>query len=484
MGVMRQNGCFIWRKHGFCATKIPMPKIISEEELTPLVAAAAGLDPPFSLEELQSVVGRDVPRRTLQRRLALLVGQGRLLPEGERGGRRYRMRELARVVQAVAEDASVDRDTISLSTAAREVRKSVTRSIASRRPVGYQTSFLEKYVPNVSAYLQPAQRRRLAELGQVGGEGQRAGTYFRKVLGRLLIDLSWNSSRLEGNTYSLLETERLLEMGDAAEGKDAREAQMILNHKAAIELLAEQADEIGFNRYTLCNLHALLSDNLLPDPRAGGRLRDAPVGISGTVYHPLEVPQVIEEQFQQLLAKAHAIEDALEQAFFVMVHLPYLQPFEDVNKRVSRLAANIPLVQRNLCPLSFVDVPQDDYLNGTIGVYELNRVEYLRDVFVWAYERSCARYSAVRQSLGEPDKFRMKYRVHIGTLVADVVRSLKDKGQAARLIANQVTGLAPVADRKRLIETVETELSGLHEGNIARYRLRPSEYHAWRANWR
>ena len=95
-------------------------------------------------------------------------------------------------------------------------------------------------------------------------DGERpAGTYARQLFSRLLIDLSWNSSRLEGNTYSLLETERLLHLGEAAEGKDAREAQMILNHKAAIELLVDQASETGFNRYTILNLHGLLSDNLL-----------------------------------------------------------------------------------------------------------------------------------------------------------------------------------------------------------------------------
>ena len=124
-----------------------------------------------------------------------------------------------------------------------------------------------------------------------------AGTFGRQLLNRLLIDLSWNSSRLEGNTYSLLETERLLELGEAAEGKDASEAQMILNHKAAIELVVEQASETGFNRYTMLNLHALLSDNLL-DPQACGRLRRIPVGIKDSVYHPLEVPQLVEECFQ------------------------------------------------------------------------------------------------------------------------------------------------------------------------------------------
>jgi hypothetical protein len=208
---------------------------------------------------------------------------------------------------------------------------------------------------------------------------------------------------------------------------------VILNHKAAIELLVEQAEEIGFNRYTLLNLHALLSDNLLSDPQAGGRLRTIPVAIEGTVYQPLAIPQVIDKCFQQILDTATALADPSEQAFFAMVHLPYLQPFEDVNKRVSRLAANIPLIRQNLCPLSFVDVPERAYIDGILGVYELNRSELLRDVFVWAYERFCARYSAVRQSLGEPDPFRLRYRQKIAEIVAEVVRERMDRKLAGRL---------------------------------------------------
>ncbi len=95
-----------------------------------------------------------------------------------------------------------------------------------------------------------------------------------------------------------------------------------------------------------------------------------------------------------ILNHKNAIEDPYEQAFFAMVHLPYLQPFEDVNKRVSRLAANIPLIKNNLKPLSFNEVPQDAYINGTLGVYELNRVDMLKEVFIWAYERSCDQYKS------------------------------------------------------------------------------------------
>ena len=166
------------------------------------------------------------------------------------------------------------------------------------------------------------------------------------------------------------------------------------------------------------------------------------------------------------------------------MHLAYLQPFQDVNKRVSRLAANLPLVRGNLCPLSFVDVPGRAYIDGVLAVYELNRVELLRDVFVWAYERSSARYSAVRQSLGEPDPFRLRYRPLVVELVAAVVRGGMGKNAAIALVRQRAAEEVPPPDQSRLVEVAETELMSLHEGNIARYRLRPAEYQAWRQGWR
>jgi hypothetical protein len=289
---------------------------------------------------------------------------------------------------------------------------------------------------------------------------------------------------LEGNTYSLLETERLLFSGEAASGRDAKEGQMILNHKQAIEFLITSADETGFNRYTLLNLHAMLSDNLLADPMASGRLRSIAVGISQTVFLPLEGPQRIEERFQQILDTASVIADPFEQAFFAMVHLPYLQPFEAVNKRVSRLAANLPLIKRNLCPLSFVDVPQPTYISALLGIYELNQVALLREVFVWAYKRSCARYSAVRQSLGEPDPFRVQYRALIADAVTHVVRTQLGKASAIAHVRRCAETQIPGKDQAGFIEVTETQLMSLHEGNIARYRLRPSEFEAWRLAWR
>ncbi len=454
-----------------------MPRRVPEEELDTIVSVVAAHPHSVRVSAIREGLPHEMPVRMLQRRLALLVKQKRLIAEGRGKGRRYRAPS-SDAVAPTEKELYPD-----ISSEARAIRDRVRAPIQQRTPVGYQRAFLDAYQPNVTHYLPAEVHQHLLEIGRLPGDDRPAGTFARTIYDRLLIDLSWNSSRLEGNTYSLLETERLIEFGEAADGKDALEAQMILNHKAAIELLVGQADEIGFNRYTILNLHALLSDNLLADPQASGRLRNMPVGIKGTVYYPLEIPQLIEECFESILDTAAAISDPFEQAFFALAHLAYLQGFQDVNKRVARLAVNIPLIHGNLCPLSFVDVPERAYIDGVLAVYELNRVELLRDVFVWAYERSSARYSAVRQSFGEPDPLRLRYRALIDEAVASVVRAKMDKKAAIALVRQRAEAQVPPSHQARFIEIVETNLMHLHEGNIARFSLHPAECRAWRQGW-
>jgi hypothetical protein len=166
-----------------------------------------------------------------------------------------------------------------------------------------------------------------------------------------------------------------------------------------------------------------------------------------------------------------------------MTQLPYLQPFDDVNKRVSRMAANIPFIRANLSPLSFTELPRDLYTHAMLGVYELNRVELLRDVFIWSYERSAARYAAVRQSLGEPDPFRLRYREALRAIVGNVVHEAMDRPSAAKHVVEWTAANIEERDRQQFREIAETELLGLHEGNFARYGIRPAEFAAWREVW-
>ena len=462
-----------------------MPKLVPAEELRTIEKLVSSFPEGIQVGTIRQKLPFTLPTRMLQRRLKHLCDQGQINSRGSGKGKSYypatpfMMKEQAAQFEPMPATGEIN-----LSAKAEEIKALIQQPLFQRTSVGYIPEFLQNYRPNQSYYLPTEVREELANIGHVGPSHLPAGTHLRKVMDRLLIDLSWNSSRLEGNTYSLLETQRLFELGESAEGKTTEDTQMILNHKAAIEMLADQAGEIGFNRYTVCNLHAILSDNLLPDLSSCGRIRDVGVGIGGSVYRPLGVPQQIEEYFLEILSKATLIANPFEQAFFTMVHLPYLQPFEDVNKRVSRLVANIPMVIHNLCPLSFIDVPQRDYVSGLLGVYELNRVDYLRDVFVWAYRRSASRYAAIVQSIGQPDPFRLKYRVPIKNLVRGIVEQVLDKKQAAKNIAQFAATDIPETQRARFIEAVETELISLHEGNIARFQLRPSSFQKWQPYWR
>ncbi len=439
----------------------------------------------LALRELEARLTDVASRRSLQRKLNGWERKGLVRAVGIRRGRRYLpasplgLADATAVAPVTTTLSSTDDGGVPLSMAARELRAMVKRPMADRAPIGYQREFLDDYTPGVTQYLMESLRRHLHELGRTPDDQRPAGTYARDILNRLLIDLSWSSSRLEGNTYSLLDTKELIEHGNAAPGKDAKETQMILNHKAAIELLVDSAEEIGVNRYTITNLHALLADNLLDQPAYAGRLRETPIGISASSYIPTAIPQLISEMFELLLTKAAAIRDPFEQSLFLMVQLPYLQPFVDANKRTSRLAANISLIKGNLVPLSFIDVPESVYIDGLIGVYEHTRVELLRDLFVWAYERSCRRYKTVRDSLPEPDRFRLKYRDVLIEVVGEIIR------RGLKPTAEEIDALAlPLVlpeDREQFRDLVLVDIARLHEGNIARFRLRPNEFRRWQA---
>lgn len=430
----------------------------------------------LSIEQITDQLDFSIERRTLQRRLRELKENDLVTVSGEGRATRYSLK------QKQIETSELKKHLIPLSPQGMEILDMISHPAAARAPVGYDRSFLENYRPNRDSYLTSKDREKLAEIGRTQGNNQPAGTYAKQILHRLLIDLSWNSSRLEGNTYSLLDTERLIHDGTAALDKSPKETQMILNHKDAIEYLVDASEEIGFNRHTILNLHALLSNNLLPDPAASGRLREFGVGITNSVFTPLGIPQLISEFFDLILEKANLIKDPFEQVFFVLVHFPYLQPFDDVNKRVSRLAANIPLNRHNLAPLTFMDVPEEYYIRGILGIYELTRIELFKDVFMWAYQRSALRYAAVRQSLGEPDVFRLQYRDKIQEVILNIILAVMTKDQAIKRIKNEAEHLPP-DDQIKFIETVERELLSMHEGNYARYKIKLSEFKKWQDTW-
>lgn len=420
-----------------------------------------------------------IARRTAQRLIAKLIDSGQVAATGEGRARRY-FRADAQPGSGVLA-TRVDRfpPFIPLSADSQDILAYIDQPPEARKPVGYQRDFLDAYRPNETWYLSESLRRQLHKMGRTTDGDKPAGTYSRAILNRLLIDLSWASSHLEGNSYSRLDTRELIEHGKAARGKATIETQMILNHKTAIELLVENIDSAEFNRYTLMNLHSALSENLLPNPADEGRIRQHAVDIGKSVYRPLSTPQQIEDVLEVLLGKANQIEDPFEQSFFMMVHLPYLQPFADINKRTSRLAANLPLFRANLSPLTFLDVPEQAYSRATLGVYEMTRVELLRDLYVWAYERSTQEYLAIKQDLAEPDPLRLAWREFIKQTIREIIKNpeLEPLSCIRRAVAERI----PEGEQAGVKALTVEELRRMHEGVLARYGLRPSEYTAWKA---
>lgn len=418
-------------------------------------------------------------RRTAQRHIAKLIERGQITALGSGRARRYFASGAKAGTGVLATEADGFPPFIPLSADSKDILAYIDQPPEARKPVGYQRDFLDAYRPNQTWYLSASLRRQLHKMGRTTDVDAPAGTYSRAILNRLLIDLSWASSHLEGNTYSRLDTRELIEHGKAARGKAAIETQMILNHKTAIELLVENIDSAEFNRYTLMNLHSALAENLLPNPADEGRIRQHAVDIGKSVYRPLSTPQQIEDALDTLLMKASQIRDPFEQSFFMMVHVPYLQPFADINKRTSRLAANWPLFRANLCPLTFLDVPEQAYSRATLGVYEMIRVELLRDLYVWAYERSTQEYLAIKRDLVEPDPLRLAWRDFIKQTLREAITH--PEHDPLSCIEQSVARHVPEGEQQDVQSLIVQELRRLHEGVLARYGLRPSEYATWKA---
>lgn len=431
----------------------------------------------LSLAELLTI-HPDIARRTAQRLIAKLIDSGQITATGKSRARRYFYADTQADNSVLITKTDRFPPFIPLSADSQDILAYIDQPEEARKPVGYQRDFLDAYRPNETWYLSEPLRRQLQKMGRTTDADKPAGTYSRTILNRLLIDLSWASSHLEGNTYSRLDTRELIEHGKAARGKAAIETQMILNHKTAIELLVDNIDSARLNHYTLMNLHSALAENLLPNPADEGRIRQHAVDIGKSVYRPLSIPQQIEDMLEELLGKANQIKDPFEQSFFMMVHLPYLQPFADINKRTSRLAANLPLFHANLCPLTFLDVPEQAYSRATLGVYEMTRVELLRDLYVWAYERSTQEYLAIKQDLAEPDPLRLAWRDLIKQTIREVITH--PELEPLSCIHQAVAKHVPEDEQASVQALAVEELRRMHEGVLARYGLRPSEYTAWK----
>jgi len=210
-----------------------------------------------------------------------------------------------------------------------------------------------------------------------------SNTLYKKDLERLGIDLSWKSSQIEGNTYSLLETEQLLKEKVEAKGKRKHEAIMLLNHKFALDYILDSPNYfLKLEIKKIIEVHSLLVDKL--DVKKNIRKRI--IGITGTNYKPLDNEHQIHEAVEQMCNLVNSKENIFEKAFIVLLLLSYIQAFEDGNKRTARLMSNAVLISNNYCPLSFRTVDSIDYKKAMLIFYEQNNISAFKKIFIDQYE--------------------------------------------------------------------------------------------------
>jgi Fic family protein len=412
---------------------------------------------------------------TIRRHLEDLVTSGQLIRTGKARATRYQLATRSNLKEHVDLNAKRDgQPAFPMSSQSQALLEILQQPLAARSPVTYQREFVDSYIPNETSLLPRSLADSLFKEGRMHGQ-QPAGTYARKVLEPLLIDLSWSSSRLEGNRHSLLETEELFKRG--TEGDDA-DAVMLLNHKRAIEFLVEAVPEYGLTNPLIRNLHSLLMQDLLSDQKGLGEIRSKIVNIRDTVYVPSQVPTLLGEMLNQIIERAKQIKNPIEAAFFLWVNTAYLQPFEDGNKRTSRLAANIPLMIYNCAPLSFLDVDAQNYAYAMMGVYEVLDTSLAVDLFAWIYRRSIQKYTVVMESFGVLDPFRVKYREQLSNAVLAIIRDGRTKEDAINGL------LLPERDKMGFASMLTKELAALTTHNCARYRVAMKMVDEWIKNGR
>ena len=202
---------------------------------------------------------------------------------------------------------------------------------------------------------------------------------YRKEMERLGVDLSWKSSQIEGNTYSLLETERLLKDKQTASGKTKEEAIMLLNHKDALDFVLDVPDylkELSVHRIE--NIHSILTKELEVDRN----IRHRRVGITGTNYRPLDNEFQIREALEDTCTLVNGKDIVFEKALLTLVLLSYIQAFVDGNKRTARITSNAVLIANGYCPISFRTVDSIDYKKAMLMFYEQNNIAAFKKIFI------------------------------------------------------------------------------------------------------
>lgn len=329
--------------------------------------------PSLSSKEIHERLGISIGYATVKRLLSKLVADQLVVAEGRGKGTKYSISPAYELFFPMVVEEYFSRDI--------DERAAKT---------GFNHDLLLSVFPNTTIFSETDLKRlNAAQRSFESHVSELSDAQYTKEMERLAIDLSWKSSQIEGNTYSLLETERLLKEKVTADGKPKDDAIMLLNHKEAIDFLLKTPNYL--NPLTVARIedvHSILTKELGIDRN----IRQRRVGISGTNYHPLDNEFQIREALEQMCGLCNKLETGFEKAFLVLLLLSYIQPFFDGNKRTARIVSNALLLDFGCCPLSFRTVDSVEYKKAMLLFYEQNNLQAMKSIFVEQYEFAVETY--------------------------------------------------------------------------------------------
>ena len=310
---------------------------------------------------------------TMKRMIASGVKDGSIVVEGKARATRYRLSDQAHLLMPLNLDTYFSQDQDK-----RQVQTSFNFDLI-RQQLPVVTLFTDDEIVLLNE-LQAEFKQHISEMTE---------NEYRKEMERLGIDLSWKSSQIEGNTYSLLETERLLRESKTADGKTKEEAVMLLNHKDALRFVLDNPDYLQHLTIShIEDIHQLLTKELSVDRG----IRHRRVGITGTNYHPLDNEFQIREALHDTCDLINSKENVIEKALLTLVLLSYIQAFADGNKRTARITSNAILIANGYCPLSFRSVDSIDYKKAMLIFYEQNNLYAFKQIFIEQFEFAVREY--------------------------------------------------------------------------------------------
>lgn len=329
--------------------------------------------PESSRNDIETGLSLTESPATLKRMLASLVEKGDVIVVGQGRATRYSISAQAQVTMKIDIETYFKKETDE-------------RVIQS----GFNFSLINEILPKVEIFTSEEMERLNALQNQFKQNLQGfSDTEYRKEMERLGIDLSWKSSQIEGNTYSLLETEKLLKEKQTASGKTKEEAVMLLNHKDALDFILDNPDYLKqLNIRRIEDIHSLLVKELDVDKG----IRKRRVGITGTNYRPLDNEFQIREALEDSCSLINAKENVFEKAILALVLLSYIQAFADGNKRTARITSNAILIANNYCPISFRTVDSIDYKKAMLIFYEQNNISAFKQIFIEQFAFAVEQY--------------------------------------------------------------------------------------------